>query len=285
MHRRYVALTIAVPLDREEEVKGFLLINYNVEGFEEEPGGGMVVFITDDWSDLKQQEVETALATRGAKLTHAEVIEDKDWNAEWEASVEPVQITHDLVISPSWKLDEAKALGVKHLLIIDPKMSFGTGHHETTRLCLQLLEPLHCSEKTVLDVGTGTGALAMYALVRGAKHAVGIDTDEWSFKNAQENRSLNLIPTEDFDIRFGDLKQTVGESESFDIVIANIHRNVLLPLAKELYNHAKASGRLILSGILTYDADEVRSAYVDAGFVFTASKQEHEWVALMFEKR
>jgi ribosomal protein L11 methyltransferase len=278
----YTALTISVPLDREEDVKGYLLVNYAVEGFEEEPGGGMVTYITGDWSEAKKQEIETALRTLGGKLVHAEAIENKDWNADWEASIEPLQVTDDLVITPSWKLDEAKSLPSKHLLIIDPKMSFGTGHHETTRLCLQLIETLDCRGKQVLDVGTGTGALAMYALMRGASHAVGIDTDEWSYKNVQENRDLNTIPAENFDIRFGDLKQTIKADERFDIVIANIHRNVLLPLAPEVYKHLVPSGSLILSGILTYDVDEVKQAYLGTGLTFIADRQEHEWVALIF---
>jgi exopolyphosphatase/guanosine-5'-triphosphate,3'-diphosphate pyrophosphatase len=284
MDQRYTALTIAVPLDHEEDVKGFLLVNHEVEGFEEEPGGGMVVYITDEWSEEKHNELTSALSALGAKLVHVETVENKDWNAEWEASIEPVQITDSLVIAPSWKLEEAKALGTEHLIVIDPKMSFGTGHHETTRLCLQLLETIDCSGKTVLDVGTGTGALAMYALMRGAAHAVGIDTDDWSYQNARENRSLNKITPDQFDIRFGDLAKTVEPAERFDIVIANIHRNVLLPLAPHLFTHVHKGGSLILSGILTYDVDEVRDAYLGAGFVFSLSKQEHEWVALMFEK-
>jgi len=280
----YTALTISVPLEREEDVKGYLLVNYAVEGFEEEPGGGMVTYITGDWSEAIKQEVAAALQSLGGKLVHAEAIENKDWNADWEASIEPLAVTSELVISPSWKLDAAQALTSKHLLIIDPKMSFGTGHHETTRLCLELIETLDCNGKTVLDVGTGTGALAMYALRRGATHAVGIDTDEWSFANAVENRDLNNITAEDFDIRFGDLKQTIKQDERFDIVIANIHRNVLLPLAPELYSHVASSGSLMLSGILTYDVDEVRRAYLGTGFVFVTQQQEHEWVALMFAK-
>jgi ribosomal protein L11 methyltransferase len=281
----YTALTISVPLEREEDVKGFLLVNYDVEGFEEEPGGGMVTYITGAWSETKQREIATALQSLGGRLVHAEAIENKDWNAEWEASIAPVQVTNELVITPSWKLEAAKASGAKYLLVIDPKMSFGTGHHETTRLCLQFIETLDCARMRVLDVGTGTGALAMYALMRGAAQAVGIDTDDWSHQNAQENRELNNFTPERFDIRFGDLKQTVKKDEHFGIIIANIHRNVLLPLAPELYEHLSQSGKLILSGILTYDTEEVKQTYTNAGFIFIAPRQEQEWVALMFEKK
>lgn len=283
--QRYTALTINVPLEREEDVKGYLLVNYEVEGFEEEPGGGMVVYVAEEWSEAKETEVASVVSTLGGKLVHAEAIVNKDWNADWEASIEPVQVTDELVITPSWKFDEARALETKYLISIDPKMSFGTGHHETTRLCLQFIETLDCTGKQVLDVGTGTGALGMYALMRGAAHAVGIDTDEWSFDNAQENRGLNNFTEEHFDIRFGDLAQTVGIDERFDIIIANIHRNVLLPLAAQLLVHLKAPGQLILSGILTYDVDEVIKTYMSAGFEFVLSKQEQEWVALLMEKR
>ena len=162
-------------------------------------------------------------------------------------------------------------------------MSFGTGHHETTRLCLKAIENLDCAGKSVLDIGTGTGALAMYALIRGAKFAVGIDTDEWSYKNVIENKELNSFSKNEFDVRHGDLASAVESEEHFDIILANIHRNILLAIVNEIKAHHKKGGRLILSGILEYDTAEVLDAYQKAGYVLIHEMQENEWIALDLE--
>ena len=229
------------------------------------------------------KELVATLPEKEIRFLESEEIEEKDWNAAWEAEIEPVKISDELVISPSWKLDEAKKLGAKYLIIIDPKMSFGTGHHETTRLCLKAIEKIDCNKRSVLDIGTGTGALAMYALLRGAEYAVGIDTDEWSFKNVVENRERNSFTEKQFDVRHGDLTATVKNDEPFDIILANIHRNILLTIADEIKSHHKVGGALILSGILEYDAEEVLEAYTKAGYKLTKQMQENEWVALHLE--
>jgi ribosomal protein L11 methyltransferase len=229
------------------------------------------------------EEFVATLPEKEIRFLESEEIEEKDWNAAWEAEIEPVKISDELVIAPSWKLDDAKKLNLKHLIIIDPKMSFGTGHHETTRLCLKAIEDLDCSWKSVLDIGTGTGALAMYALLRGAEYAVGIDTDEWSFKNVVENRERNSFSEKQFDVRHGDLAATVKANEHFDIILANIHRNILLTIVIEIKTRHKPGGRLILSGILEYDAEEVLRAYTKAGYILIEQMHENGWIALHLE--
>jgi ribosomal protein L11 methyltransferase len=283
----YLSLTFSVSLEYEEALKGYFLVNHDVQGFEESSTGLLTVYLLrNDWDEQKMSSLKNFLVTLPEKevyLVESEEIEEKDWNAAWEAEIEPVKISDELVITPSWKSEEAKKLNAKYLLTIDPKMSFGTGHHETTRLCLKAIEKLDCAGKSVLDIGTGTGALAMYALMRGAKFAVGIDTDEWSFKNVIENRELNSFSKIQFDVRHGDLAPTVKPEERFDIILGNIHRNILLVIAKEIKTHHKSGGRLILSGILEYDTAEVLDAYHKAGYVLVEQMQENEWIALDLE--
>jgi ribosomal protein L11 methyltransferase len=278
----FLSLTFEVSLDSEEALKGYFLMGYDVQGFEESSTGLITVYLLrEEWHESdKELLTEFLSGQKEIKLLDSETIEEKDWNAAWEAEIEPVQISKDLVITPSWKLDVAKKLNWKHLLIVDPKMSFGTGHHETTRLCLKAIEQIDCQGKTILDIGTGTGALAMYALKRGAVLAVGIDTDEWSYKNAQENREKNSFTDAEFTIRQGDLGTTVKPDESFDIILANIHRNILLQIADEIRSHHNANGRLILSGILEYDAEEIIDVYQKAGYELINRMQENEWLAL-----
>jgi ribosomal protein L11 methyltransferase len=283
---QYLSLTFGVSLDQEEILTGYFLMNYDVQGFEETSDGLLIVHI---FSDLSLIENDTALqqllSSEKIRLLKIEEIENKDWNAAWEAAMEPVRISNELVITPSWKLEEAKKIHSRYQLIIDPKMSFGTGHHETTRLCLGCIERLDCKNKMVLDIGTGTGALAMYAILRGARHAVGIDTDQWSFANAAENRNQNSFTENEFEIRLGDIERTVQPDEIFDIIFANIHRNILLAIKKEIPKHHKKNGILILSGLLEYDAQEIISAYESSGYALAERVQENEWIALKFEKR
>jgi ribosomal protein L11 methyltransferase len=161
-------------------------------------------------------------------------------------------------------------------------MSFGTGHHETTRLCLRALESSDCNGKSVLDLGTGTGVLAIYALMRGARHAIGVDTDQWSILNAEENRTLNNLTPAQFEIRAGTLQEVVKPDEMFDIILANIHRNVLIEIAPSLKQNAANGATIILSGLLIYDADEVRTAYEASNFEFVRQTTENEWTSMTF---
>ncbi|MDP4229621.1 MAG: 50S ribosomal protein L11 methyltransferase [Bacteroidota bacterium] len=281
---QYFSLSFNVSLEYEENLKGYFLMNYDVQGFEESSTGLLTVYLLrSDWNEsemLKLKEYLADLPKKEISFTESEEIEDKDWNAAWEAEIEPIQISKDLVITPSWKLDEAKSLPHTYLLVIDPKMSFGTGHHETTRLCLAAIESLECRSKSILDIGTGTGALAMYALLRGASNAVGIDTDEWSYKNVIENRERNGFSNEQFDVRHGDLASTVKPPEHFEIILANIHRNILLAIAGEIKSHHTNGGDLVLSGILEYDAEEVLDVYNAEGYSLVNRMQENEWIAL-----
>ena len=283
----FLSLTFSVSLEYEEVLKGYFLMNYDVQGFEESSSGLMTVYLLrgqwDETGKITLKEFLATLPQKEVQLLESEEIEEKDWNAAWEAEIEPVKISDDLVIAPSWKLEEAKKTNPKYLLAIDPKMSFGTGHHETTRLCLKAIESLDCTRKTFLDIGTGTGALAMYGLLRGAIDAVGIDTDQWSYNNVIENRERNSFSEKQFHIRQGDLAATVNPAEHFDVILANIHRNILLEIANEIKAHHKIGGRLILSGILEYDAEEVLDVYQNAGYKLVEQMQENEWIALHLE--
>jgi ribosomal protein L11 methyltransferase len=283
----FISLAFEISLEYEEILKGYFLMNHDVQGFEETSAGLLTVYLLHaDWSEVKLLAVQEFLATlpvKEVKLVESELIEEKDWNAAWEAEIEPVKISDELVISPSWKLEDAKKLNAKYQIIIDPKMSFGTGHHETTRLCLQTIEHLDCKNKSVLDIGTGTGALGMYALLRGTKYAIGIDTDHWSYENVIENRERNSFSEDQFEVRLGDLAATVKISEHFDIILANIHRNILLVIRPDIKAHHKSGGSLILSGILEYDAAEVLEAYQKTGYMLIEQMQENEWIALHLE--
>ncbi|MDP4197988.1 MAG: 50S ribosomal protein L11 methyltransferase [Bacteroidota bacterium] len=280
----HIALRFRVPIALEDNLQGFMLMQMPLEGIEEADGETCYYVKETEWTPAREQALGLFLtSTPAIRFLGAESIEDRDWSAEWRESVQPERATPQLVITPAWHKAAALAMGAKYLIEIDPKMSFGTGHHETTRLCLRALETIECAGKTVLDLGTGTGVLAIYALMRGATSAIGVDTDRWSIENAEENRGLNDFSPEQLDIRAGTLQDAVGDAEVFDIILANIHRHVLLELAKDIRAHVRPGGFIILSGLLSYDAVEVRAAYERAGFDFLARSEENEWDCLTFQ--
>ncbi len=284
----FVTLVLSVPLESEDALQGYFLLNHEPQGFEERADGAFLVhLLQEEWNDEAREALENFITTEAPQVTLKETIshEEIDWNAEWESTIEPIKITDELVIAPSWKLTEAETYSAKYLIVIDPKMSFGTGHHETTRLCLQMIEHIDCSGKTVLDLGSGTGILAMYAIRRGASHAVAIDTDEWAFENAKENCERNGYASDVIDLRLGELSTITAASEKFDLIIANIHRNVLLTLAKEIASHHIPGGILILSGLLEYDGPEIIEAYTAAGYSLIEQLQENEWLCLRLQKQ
>jgi ribosomal protein L11 methyltransferase len=279
----HAAIRFDVSGDSRETLEGFFLTHSTFAGAQEHDDGTVTFYIpSSEWNAEFEERIESFCAGHtDVEFLGSEIIEDRDWNAEWEATILPVKATPELVITPSWRMDDAKEMGSKYIITIDPKMSFGTGHHETTRLCLAAMESLEMNNRTVLDLGTGSGVLAIYALLRGAKHAVGIDTDHWAIENTLENRERNEIPEAQFEIRKGTI-DVVQKGERFDIILANIHRNILLEIAEQIHSHAMSGAHVVLSGILMYDAEEIRSAYEKAHFAFVRELKENEWACMVF---
>jgi ribosomal protein L11 methyltransferase len=284
MNDEFISLVFDVSLDEEDALQGYFLMNFDVQGFEESANGEMVIHINkNEWipeAETGLKEFIAAYPEGSITLEEVRTNKNTDWNAQWEAGIEPLQISQSLVIAPSWKLEEAKVFNPTHLIVIDPKMSFGTGHHETTRLCLKMLEGIDCTGKNILDLGSGTGILAMYGMMLGGSHAVAIDTDEWAYHNSKENIERNGYSPDKIEIRLGDLTSATKPEDKFDLLIANIHRNVLLAIENEIATHQESGGILLLSGILEWDKEEIVAAYEKAGYTLKRTMQENEWIGL-----
>ncbi|MGD1006108.1 MAG: 50S ribosomal protein L11 methyltransferase [Ignavibacteriaceae bacterium] len=203
------------------------------------------------------------------------LIEDKNWNEEWEKSVRVIEVSDKLVIKPTFKDYQAKPGQI--IIIIDPKMSFGTGEHQTTKLVLQFLEKNVKNGIKVLDVGSGTGVLAIAAVKLGAESAIAIDNDEWCCENGRENCRLNSVDKA-VDVRLGEIKDIAGNN--FDLITANIQKNILLDIAEEIKNRLKPGGLLILSGLLYNDEADIVKKYSSLNFEMLEKKSLDEWMAV-----
>ncbi|MBX2992388.1 MAG: 50S ribosomal protein L11 methyltransferase [Bacteroidetes bacterium] len=277
----YTELELVADEQFREHLIG-ILSQIGFEGFWEE-GSILRCYISKErWSDGMLEEVERVARTihRSGNSVLPKIsvreIEGKNWNEEWEETIQPIHVTERIVITPSWH-DYAAKPG-ELVLIIDPKMSFGTGYHETTRLVLKLMERYVKPGIKLLDVGTGTGVLAIAGIKLGASSAVGVDNDEWSYDNAIENLQLNHVENTT-EIILGELS-TVPAGR-FDMIVANIQRNVIEPLLPEMKLRLASGGTIILSGLLNIDEEPMRKAITDHGFLITRMISENEWIALM----
>lgn len=202
---------------------------------------------------------------------------DRDWNAQWASLVEPIRIGL-VVIRPSWK--EAALNPGEIELIIDPKQAFGTGHHATTQLLIEWLQQVVTPTDRVLDVGTGSGVLAMVALRFGAATAKGIDFDPVAIACARDYAQVN-----GFDGRLTlavENVQTEQPQDRFEptLVLANLDRQTLLDSAETLCRHASAGARLLLSGLLVEQRGEVEAAYASQGVYVKETRERDGWIAL-----
>ena len=213
--------------------------------------------------------------------------EDKDWINNWKQYFKQFYVD-DILIIPSW--EEVKEEDKDRMIIhIDPGTAFGTGMHETTQLCIRQLKKYVTSETELLDVGTGSGILSIVALKLGAKHAVGTDLDPCAVPAVEENKEANEIPVEAFDMMIGNInddkevQDKVGY-EKYDIVVANILADVLVPLTPVILNQMKKGGIYITSGIIDDKEETVVNAVKAAGLEVLEVTHQGEWVSVTARK-
>ncbi len=275
---------IEVAIEAEEELRDRIVALLGQLGFEGfwEDGPVLRSYISESrWTSAMPEEVERTvnLITRSSRSTRPAIttrrIQEQNWNEEWEKTIRPIHVSERTVITPSWHHYEP-APG-ELVLTIDPKMSFGTGYHESTRLILRLLEQHIRTGDSVLDMGTGTGVLAIAAVRLGAADAAGIDIDEWSYDNACENIRLNHVE-DHITILHGDI--TATPAGPFTLILANIQRTVLLEMLPLLVRRLSAEGRLLLAGLLHDDRDIMMEQLRHQGLTLLDEVSENEWIAI-----
>lgn len=266
-----------------ETLSGFLW-QLDIDGINEFDDH-LLVFISED-KKVSLEEINSLLQ----KLVEEKIInsfdidtqtlEDKNWNEEYEKNIKVVEVTDKIVIKPSFKEYEAKPNQL--VITIDPKMSFGTGEHATTKLILTYLEKIVKGNEFVLDVGSGTGILGITAVLLGASKAICIDNDEWCYLNGNENVKMNNLQ-EKVDVRLCEIKDV--QEKEFDLILANINKPILINIVDEIKSRLKPNGILILSGLLSIDESEIKNLYQSTGFVFENKSDLDEWIAIVFRKK
>lgn len=269
-----------VPFDAD--IISGLLWQLDIDGINEFDNY-LTVFVNETKS-VTLQDVENILQTLITEnlidsfSVEEETIEDRNWNEEYEKNVKVIEVTDRIVIKPSFKEYSPKPNQI--IIAIDPKMSFGTGDHATTKLIIQLIEKYVSGGEKVLDVGSGTGVLAICAVMLGAQSAIGIDNDEWCLLNGNENVKANNLEDR-VEIKLGELKNLI--EKDFDLIVANINKNILLEIAAGLKLKMKKTGTLILSGLLYTDENDIIKAYSAMNFILKERSALDEWIALVFQ--
>ncbi|MFM7595538.1 MAG: 50S ribosomal protein L11 methyltransferase [Flavobacteriales bacterium] len=217
------------------------------------------------------------LVAQGIKVnfTHLE-IPGQNWNQVWEDSFEPVLLAHLSIVAPFHGTEYRTG----RVIEIAPKMSFGTGHHQTTYLMCQAMEELVFTNKKVLDMGTGTGILAINAVQLGADHVLAVDIESWSVENTIENVKRNQCTR--IEAREGDIH--VVTEVGFDVILANINRNVLLRHLGSYYDALSKEGVLLISGFFTSDVKAIEIEATLLGFKRINTYEKENWACILFEK-
>jgi ribosomal protein L11 methyltransferase len=219
---------------------------------------------------VNQPEVQVNCITK--------IIPQKNWNAEWEASFEPVLVDSRLaIIAP---FHQASEFSNKELIVIQPQMSFGTGHHQTTYLMAQLMLDLPQMPQKVLDMGTGTGVLAILAEKLAATEILAVDIEPWSVENTIENAERNQC--KHITALTGDID--VVNSTNFGLILANINKNILKSHMKYYYNCCATNGILCLSGFFATDVEEMKQVAEQQGFKWIETKEKETWAAMKLIK-
>lgn len=277
----YIELLCEITAENTQEIIEILIAELNDIGYEsyDESENELNAYILErsfDLEKIKQLQVNNIPGV-SIKYSH-KVIKTQNWNAVWEKNFEPIYVEDKCLIRAPFH--ESKA-DIEFEIIIEPKMSFGTGHHETTFLMLKTILELDCKDKNVLDMGCGTGVLAILASFKGAKEVTAIDIDEWAYNNTLENIEKNNCSN----IKVFQGDADLLKDQQFDLIIANINRNILLEDIKHYSKVLKQGGTLLLSGLYDKDLPMIRDEASKYSIDYISHYEKHSWIAAKFYKK
>jgi len=265
--------SIQINIEANEEQQDILisqLSDLGAEGFEQ-TDNDLIAYFNENL--FKAYEINDLL--QNYSFT-SHILAEKNWNEEWESNFQPVIVNKFCAIRAEFHKPVINE--VEHEIIITPKMSFGTGHHATTYMMVEQMQKIDFKNKTVFDFGTGTGILSILSEKLGASDIVAIDVDEWSFANAQENIEKNQCS------KISVILSSQIPTEKFDVVLANINRNVILNYLPALNQSLKEKGCLLLSGLLAADEKDIHNACLKEKLNLVNLVERNTWISLLFNK-
>lgn len=279
MEKQQNYLGYHVTLSEVHPWKDLIICELGEVGFDmfEDADNGFVAWGLEE--NIDQPKAKKLLEAYEKKVSFTLRIEQtpvQNWNQEWEKNFDPVEIPGFLRIQAPFH--ESKE-GFQYSIVIAPKMAFGTGHHSTTYGMCMLMQKIDFRGKRVLDMGCGTGVLGILALKMGAHTAEGIDIDEWAVENTKENAALNAV---NMPVKLGDVRAI---SEVYDVILANIQRNVLLADIPEYVKHLSEGGSLLVSGFYQDDVPAIESVCIAHHLHLIDRFTKNDWVALHFQKK
>lgn len=253
--------------DYQQEELIALFDEYNATGFEQTDEKLIAYFPVETFA---KEEIEKILEGFSHQTTE---IEEKNWNEEWEQNFQPVVVEDFVAVRAHF---HQPITNVQHEIVITPKMSFGTGHHATTYMMMRQMRELDFQNKTIFDFGTGTGILAILAEKLGAKKITAIDVDDWSIENAEENFERNNCSAIEVKL------SSQIPAQKFDVILANINRNVILDYMPELVKALQPNATILFSGLLIADENDIDAAALANGLRFVRKMERTGWLSLLY---
>ncbi|WP_312825559.1 50S ribosomal protein L11 methyltransferase [Epilithonimonas sp.] len=263
------------PLQPWNEILMAELIEIGFDSFTEEYDG-ILGYIQKDL--FKEEDLKNIYLLQNEEVEISYTYEEMpniNWNEEWEKNFSPINVEDKVLIRAEFHELNPNM----HEIVIQPKMSFGTGHHPTTHLMIQQMLDMDLKNKKVLDMGCGTSVLAIFAKQKGAGRTVAIDIDEWSVENSKENAERNNV---ELDIELG-TADNLGK-EKFEIILANINRNILISDIPTYVSVLEDGGKLLLSGLCFFDVDDILEVCTEQNLKLEKKIQREEWVSLLLSK-
>ena len=275
MSLRYIEYNFTIePRDPAAEILIAELGLFGFESFVETEKGLLAYIPSEEHSEDVINDIQILKSDEFIVEYSVKTIEQTNWNEEWEKNFTPINVDNKVYVRAPFH----DASTMDYEIVIEPKMSFGTGHHETTHMMIQHLLDLDLTHKSVLDMGCGTGILAIFAAMKNARPIDAIDIDEWCVENTNENIEKNNC--EFISVFLGDAH--LLKNQKYDIIIANINRNILLQDLASYKRCINSNGILLLSGFYTEDEPLLQSKAKELGFEFLKKFERNNWLSLRF---